>query len=143
MALFKLVCWAIIDLVKVQNNDLWFMNQIKTFAIKILENLSKIMNQNFLMWLAYCNSCDSLLYNKVTVTVTYFIGEFNIYLFWIIAKVVKFVWLYELFACNYSVQHECSNGLDTFEILLTISFTINKLLHVQKCFHDISLLNHG
>ena len=38
------------------------MNQILTFMIGILKNLSKITNQNFLMWLVHYNSWDSLAY---------------------------------------------------------------------------------
>ena len=39
--------------------------------IKIFENLSKITNLNFLMWLAYCTSCDSLVYLRTMLEKSY------------------------------------------------------------------------
>ena len=115
---------------KVQNNNFWFTNQIIIFMVGILNNLSKIMNQNFQMWLVHCNSCDSLVYldgwhifcHMLIVPWMYLHCEFNIFLCWIV-DAVKFVWLYQLFLCiiQSDVNAAYRNGLDTFEILLSLS----------------------
>lgn len=94
-------CWSLNTGFKIMICGSWFMNWIMTFAIRILDNWSKITNQKVLMWQAYCSSCDSLVYfvgsdilsdQHVIFYWTYSYWDFAIFLCAVNVYTVKLVW---------------------------------------------------